>query len=78
MMLKDMKHEQVGHMLCFDSLFNRQKVCLFTTIVQIPLFPCIDLGNPKIKSIEILCHGASSIDKGCSKPGALPLSYLTF
>ena len=46
-----------------------------STIVQILVFPCMDLGNPKIKSIEILSHGAFGIGRGCNKLGAFPLSY---
>ncbi|MCO5570274.1 hypothetical protein L7F22_023993 [Adiantum nelumboides] len=60
-------------------LTGRKCACLLkrSTMVHIPLFPCMDLGNPKIKSMDILCQGASGIGKGCSNPEGLPLSYLT-
>ena len=62
-----MEHEQVCHMLALIVFLTGQKCACFlkqSTIVHIPLFPCMDFGSPKIKSIEILCHGASRIGKG--------------
>ena len=49
--------------ICFALivfLTCRKCACLLkrSTIVHIPLFPCMDFGNPKIKSIELLFHGA--------------------
>ena len=78
MMLKDLGNEQCSHILCFNSLLDWQEVCLFTKAAYNSPNYCVDLGNPKTKSMDMLCQGASGIGNGCNNPDAFPLSYLTF
>ena len=47
-------------------------------IVQILVFPCMDLGNAKMKSMDMLSRVESGIGNGCSNPTYFPLSYLVF
>ena len=64
----------------FFTLIGKKWACLLKqlTMVYIPLFLYIELGNLKTESMDIVCQGESSIDNGWNNPKGLPLSYLAF
>ena len=47
-------------------LTGKQCACLLkqSTMVHIPLLPCVDFGNPKTKSMDMLYQGKSRIGNG--------------
>ena len=62
MMLKDLGNEKGSHVMCLNSLFDRYKVGLFAK----PIYYCpyMDLGNPNMKSMDMLSQGESGIGNG--------------
>ena len=49
-----------------------------STIIHMPVFPWLEWGNPKTKSMDILSHGPSRIGRGYNNSGCFPLLYFTF
>ena len=64
------------------EFFLTGKKCTYllnqSTMVHIPILPCVALGSPSTKSMDIHCQCQFCIGNGCNNPNSFPFSYLKF
>ena len=71
-----MTKKQIGYLFywtCLGAAINTENLQNRSTITKMDLHSRA-LGNPMMKSMEMLCHGFSGIGRGCSNPTIFFLS----